>query len=220
MVFLDNTLLAPRESRAAFQPRLTAALLIALAAFTIGMAGFALRGFDIQAWRFGAQQVWRFEMLVFFAALAAGPVGRLTPLTWFADKSRPLLQGFCAAMGVHIAFILLPGLFAVPDGLENRGITASTAFFILFNGGVALVMAFAVNRRLCDSVGEASCRAMLGISAIYFWLCFALIGLAHITGPHRHDPFYELSVILMVAALLARFADRFFAPGNRGNAAL
>ena len=37
---------------------------------------------------------------------------------------------------------------------------------------------------------------MLGISAIYFWLCFALIGLAHITGPHRHDPPYELSVIL------------------------
>jgi hypothetical protein len=212
MVFLDNTLLAPRESRAAFQPRLTAALLIALAAFTIGMAGFALRGFDIQAWRF--------EMLVFFAALVAGPVGRLTPLTWFADKSRPLLQGFCAAMCVHIAFILLPGLFAVPDGLENRGLTAGTTFFILFNGGVALVMASAVNRRLCDSVGESACRAMLGISAIYFWLCFALIGLAHITGPHRHDPFYELSVILMVGALLARFADRFFAPGNRGNAAL
>ena len=58
-------------------------------------------------------------------------------------------------MGLHIAFILLPGLFAVPDGLENRGVTAGTTFFILFNGGVALVMASAVNRRLCDRVGES-----------------------------------------------------------------
>jgi len=37
----------------------------------------------------------------------------------------------------------------------------------------------------------------------------------HITGPHRHDAFYKLSVILMVVVLMARFADRFFESGNR-----
>jgi hypothetical protein len=50
---------------------------------------------------------------------------------------------------------------------------------------------------------------MLGLSVIYFWLCYSLIGLAHISGPHRPDGFYELSVILMVAGLLARFAERY-----------
>jgi len=51
---------------------------------------------------------------------------------------------------------------------------------------------------------------MLGIAAIYFWLCYSLIGLAHISGPHRPDGFYEMSVILMILALLARFTERFF----------
>jgi hypothetical protein len=50
---------------------------------------------------------------------------------------------------------------------------------------------------------------MLGLSVIYFWLCYGLIGLAHISGPHRPDGFYELSVILMVVGLLVRFAERY-----------
>jgi hypothetical protein len=212
MVFLDQTLLAPRAR--AFQPRLTWPLLIALAALAIGLSGAALGGFSTGAVRNGTQWVWRFNCLVFFAALLAGPIGRLTPLTGFAGKGRPLLQGFCAVIGVHIGFILLPNLIAVPDGVSRQGITAGVTAFILFSGVVALVLAAAVNRSLCERAGEAACRTMLGVSVIYFWLCFSLIGLAHITGPHQHDPFYELSVILMVVGLLARFTDRFFAAGN------
>jgi hypothetical protein len=206
MVFLDNTLLAPRE---VFRPQLTVPMLIALAAVAVGLSGWAMGGFDTGALRSGTQLIWRFNLLVFFAALMAGPIGRLTPLTWFAGKGRPLLQGFCAVIGVHIGFILLPALVAVPDGVQDKGITAGVTVFILFTGSVALVLAAAVNRTLCARVGEQACRAMLGLSVIYFWLCFGLIGLAHITGPHQPDAFYELSVILMVVALLARFADRF-----------
>jgi hypothetical protein len=213
MVFLDNTLLAPREQRA-FRPRLSAPLLIALAALVVGLCGYAWGGFDTGALAGGTQMVWRFSLLVFFAALVAGPLGRLTPFAWFAGKSRALLQGFCAVVGVHAAFILLPNLFAVPDGVQSNGVTAGATFFIVFTGSVALVMTAAVNRGLCERVGDKACRAMLGVSVIFFWLCFSLIGLAHITGPHKPDPFYELSVILMVAALLGRFADRFFAARN------
>ena len=215
MVALDNH--APLHRS---RPRPTAALLIALTALTVGLGGLLLYRADDTPLGMATQSVWRFNCLVFFAALVAGPIGRLVPgLSLLADKSRPLLQGFCAAMGVYFAFILVPNLLAVPDGVQPRGITAGTTFFVLFTGSVTLVMAAAANRALCRRFGNRACRTMLGVAAIYFWLCYGLIGLAHISGPHRHDPFYELSVMLMVVALLVRFADRFFENRNPAPAA-
>jgi hypothetical protein len=53
-------------------------------------------------------------------------------------------------------------------------------------------------------------RALLVAATGYFWLCYSVMALARISGPHRPDGFYDLSLILMVAGLLARFADRWF----------
>ena len=52
---------------------------------------------------------------------------------------------------------------------------------------------------------------MLGTSAIYFWLCYSLMALARISGPHRPDIFYDISITLMILALLLRYADRWLA---------
>lgn len=202
--------------------RLTAPLVLVLALATAAVfcTGFALRGFSDNGVRFGTQLVWRFNSLVFFAALVAGPLGRmLPPLHLLADKSRPLLQGFCAAMAVYFAAILLPNLVATPDGIRPAGITAGMAFFVFFTGTVTAVLATAVNRTLCARVGQKACRTMLGIGAIFFWLCYSLIGLAHISGPHRPDSYYEISVILMLLALLARFAEHFLHSWRRVPAA-
>lgn len=206
MVVLDSSAHVPTHP-----VRLTAPLVMALAALCVGLAGLVLNYSDGNALGLATQLVWRFNSLLFFAALVAGPLGRLVPLFHvLADKSRPLLQGFCAAMGVYFAFILLPNLFAVPDGVRPAGITAGTTMFVFFTGSVTLVMAASVSRGLCDKIGPRACRTMLGVAAIYFWLCYSLIGLAHISGPHRPDLFYELSLILMLTGLFARFADRFF----------
>jgi hypothetical protein len=86
--------------------------------------------------------------------------------------------------------------------------------FVLFTGSVTLVMAAAVHSALCEKVGPRACRTILGVAVIYFWLCYSLMGLAHITGPHRPDLFYELSLILMLTGLFVRFADRFFEGRN------
>ena len=63
-------------------------------------------------------------------------------------------------------------------------------------------------------MGEKLRRTFLGTATIYFWLCYAVMGLAHISGPHRPDAFYGISLCLMVAALLARYADHWVAPKN------
>ena len=219
MVVLDNSAYLHARDRFAWHLPAPPSL-IALAALAVGFTGLVLQGFEDNSLAFATQLVWRFNCLVFFTALVAAPVGRLIPqFAMLADKSRPLLQGFCAAMAVYFGFILLPNLFAVPDGVRPAGITAGMTAFVLFTGSVTLVMSAAASQRLCAQVGGKACRTMLGVAAIYFWLCYGLIGLAHISGPHRHDPFYELSVMLMVVALLVRFADRFFENRNPAPAA-
>src|SRR3569833_2867329 len=208
MVSLDHSVVFDRPARV--PPRLPfLVVFVALLALAVFAAGFTLRGFSDNGVRFGTQLVWRFNCLLFFAALVAGPVGRLAGLQWLAQAGRPLLQGFCAAMAVYFGAVLLPNLLAVPDGVRPVGITTGMTVFVFFTGTVTLVMAAAVNRSLCEQVGHAACRTLLGVAVAYFWLCYSLMGLAHISGPHRPDAYYELSVILMLVGLLARFAEHF-----------
>jgi hypothetical protein len=207
MVALDHSAQfdTPQHARPPFAVLFCGALAVAAL-----LAGLVLREFSDEGVRLGTLLVWRLGCLVFFAALVAGPLGRLIrPLRALADKDRPLLRGFCTVLAVYLVAILLPNLLAVPGGIRPAGITAGMVFFVAFTGGVTLVMATALHRSLCRKVGRKACRAMLGVSVIYFWLCYGLIGLAHISGPHRPDVFYELSVILMVTGLLVRFAERF-----------
>ena len=49
------------------------------------------------------------------------------------------------------------------------------------------------------------------VAGAFFWLTYALTGLAHISGPHRPDAFYGISLSLMIGVLLLRFADGFTA---------
>lgn len=79
---------------------------------------------------------------------------------------------------------------------------------------VALVMALtaAPLKRLGGKVliGERTRRTMLGTAFIYFWSCYSLMALARISGPHRPDVFYDISLSLMMIALLVRYADHWF----------
>jgi hypothetical protein len=59
------------------------------------------------------------------------------------------------------------------------------------------------------ALGEQARKAMLGVGMAYFWLAYTLTGLSHLSGPHRPDAFYDISLVLMLMAVLLRFADRF-----------
>ena len=74
-------------------------------------------------------------------------------------------------------------------------------------------------RQAAARVGEKSRRALLSVASSFFWLTYALTGLAHLSGPHRPDAFYGVSLSLMIIALLLRFADRFVAK-LRGTSAI
>ena len=184
---------------------------IALVAAALVLGAIVFRGFSENGFRLGSQLAWRFASFVFFAALVAGPFCRIAArffhgLTAPEDLSRKLVWGFCASYGVYLVSVFLPNVIRP---------SAGATLMVLFGAGVALVMAAAVAplKRLGGKpiIPEKVRRVLLGTAAIYFWLCYSLMALARISGPHRPDVYYGLSLCLMVLALLVRYADRWFA---------
>jgi hypothetical protein len=184
---------------------------VAAAAACLAFASMARHGFDDSGLRQASELDWRFASFVFFAAAAIGPVCRLIPYGPFrrlGGLRRQMIWSFCASYAVFLASMILPNTLG---GVTHDDATLGMTMFSLFGGGAAAVMAFAATRDAAARLGEKSRRALLSVAASYFWLTYALTGLAHLSGPHRPDGFYGLSLSLMILALLLRFADRFWA---------
>jgi hypothetical protein len=182
---------------------------IAVIALALVLGAILFRGFGENGFRLGSQLAWRYASFVFFAALVAGPACRVAArffpaTTPPASLSRKLVWGFCASYGIYLLSVFLPNVIRL---------SAGATLMVLFGGGIALVMAVtaAPLKRLGDRViiPEKVRRVLLGSAAVYFWLCYCVMALARISGPHRPDAFYGISLCLMVAGLLARYADRW-----------
>jgi hypothetical protein len=205
MVALDNISVLGREKVPFHLPRISLPGAVALAAAILVFGSLVVRGFSDNGFRLASQNSWRFACVVFFAAIMAGPMGRLIPaLRRLQQDSCALFMSFCATFGVYLGTVLLPNAFGPRSAEEGTG---ALGLFVLFGAGVTLVMALALTPRLARLLGAGASRALLGVSAAYFWLCYALMGLAHLSHPHRPDGFYGFSLSLMLIALLVRFAD-------------
>lgn len=209
MVALDNAALLGQPVRARLRFSLAPLVGgIALSAAVIVMGAIFYRGFTDNGFRLGSQLAWRYTSLVFFVALVAGPLCRITARFFPAftapeSLGRKLVWGFCASYAVYLLSIFLPNVV---------DLSAGATLMVLFGAGVALVMAATVAPLHVHGravMGEKLRRTFLGTATSYFWLCYALMGLARISGPHRPDAFYGISLCLMVAALLTRYADRW-----------
>lgn len=206
MVALDNSALFG-DSHGYSRLRVTLAPLvgcIALVAAVLVMGAIMSLGFSENGFRLGSQLAWRYASIVFFAAMVAGPASRIAApffhLSVPESLSRKLVWGFCASYGVYLLSVFLPNVIHA---------SAGATLMVLFGGGVALVMA-ACAAPLAFLPANLR-RILLGTATSYFWLCYCLMALARISGPHRPDAFYDISLCLMLTALLARFADRWFA---------
>jgi len=217
MVALDNAAFPGRIRVPRLRLTLTSLIgAIASGAVVLVLGAIIFRGFAENGFRLGSQLAWRYAFLVFFAALVAGPACRLAALLFPSltppeSLGRRLIWGFCASYGVYLLSVFLPNVIAL---------SAGATLMVLFGGSVALVMALtaAPLKRLGDKpvIPVRVRRVMLGVATGYFWLCYAVMGLSRIYGPHRPDGFYGFSLCLMVTGLLVRFADRWFA--DRGPA--
>lgn len=225
MVALDNNAVfgALRIRRLKFTPKFTLAPLvggIALVAVLLVLGAILAQGFAENGFRLGSRLAWRYTFFVFFAALA-GPAlcrlaGRFFPVVSCPESlARKLTWGFCASYGVYLLSVFLPDVIRLSGG---------ATLMVLFGGVVVLGMAVtaAPFKRLGGGplIGEKTRRAIQGTAIVYFWSCYSLMALARISGPHRPDAFYDISLLLMMAALLLCYADRWFARRDRIAAAV
>ena len=201
MVALDNHALFGDRRHARF--RITLAPLvgaIAIVAVALVLGAILARGFSENGFRLGSQLAWRYALL----RLLRRPGGRaglshrgaLFPFSPPPKHSvRKLVWGFCASYGVYLLSVFLPNVIQP---------SAGATLMVLFGAGVVLVMAVAAAplKRLGGKpiVSDKVRRVLLGGAAIYFWLCYCLMALARISGPHRPDAFYGISLCMMVTA--------------------
>jgi hypothetical protein len=185
---------------------------IAMGAVMLVVGSILLRGFAENGFRLGSQLAWRYASFIFFLALVGGPLCRIAArffpqLSVPESLSRRLVWGFCASYGVYLLSVFVPNVIRP---------SAGAALMVGFGAAVALVMAITaapLTRLGRPAIIPAEIRrVLLGTSTIYFWLCYCLMALARISGPHRPDDFYGISLCLMVAGLLARYADRWAMP--------
>jgi len=222
MVALDNKAIfgsVPRL-RLRLAPLVSA---IALVTVALVLGAVLARGFSENGFRLGSQLAWRFTFFVFFAAMIAEPAGRFAArffpgFTWPESLGRKLIWGFCASYGVYLLSVFLPHVIRPSGG---------ATLMVLFGATVALVMALTAaplkrqngNQGGKVLIGERIRRTMLGTAFVYFWSCYSLMALARISGPHRPDAFYDISLSLMMIALLVRYADHWFClHGSAGKA--
>jgi hypothetical protein len=185
--------------------------IVAAMAALMGLAAMAMHGFDDRGLRLASELDWRFASFIFFAAAIVGPVCRMLPLAICKQSAvlrRQTIWAFCASYGVFLAMTLLPNSLG---GVMHTDLTAGMTIFSIFGGFIVAVLAYATGRDAAALVGEPARQALLTVAGGFFWLTYALTGLAHLSGPHRPDAFYGISLSLMIFALLLRFADRFVA---------
>ena len=183
----------------------------AAAAILVALAGMVLHGFNDAGLRLASEWSWRFASFVFVAAAMTGPLCRLLPFAGaevLGAIRRQMIWSFCACYGVFLAVMLLPNALG---GVTHDDLTAGMTIFSLFGGFIVAALAYATSLDAVKLLGEPARRAVMTVAGAFFWLTYALTGLAHISGPHRPDAFYGISLSLMIGVLLLRFADGFTA---------
>jgi len=169
------------------------------------------RGFSENGFRLGSQLAWRYASFVFVAALAMGPLCRITACFFSSftppeSLSRKLVWGFCAAYGIYLLSVFIPNVIHLSAGAMLMTVFGSTVVLVM-----AITAAPLVRLGGPPILPDKVRKVLLGTSTIYFWLCYSLMALARISGPHRPDAYYDLSLSLMILALLLRYADRWLA---------
>lgn len=181
-------------------------LLIAVATALLAAIGLMRAGFGADGLDAAALSAGRFAAMVFFAAIVAGPLSRLFAAQVFRGygaRRRDILRGFCASYALYIVIAMGAAFWA------GQGPAPGMAAFAIFSFAMLAVMAGASTRTVGKYLGRSVQHAVLALAAIYFWLCFVVPVLTRIDGPHRPDAYYGFCMLLMIGALLLRFADSY-----------
>ncbi len=174
------------------------------AAIVLSLAGFLLHGGGPNGARFAGSLMLFSSSVVFAAYYVAAPLSRLVPATaqTFGAWRFSIALSFVGMIAVFLVSTLAPSYEA------NGSVSLPTLAFAALT--VLVAAAFAVSAGSKRTANSVTLRSLQSLSSGYFWMVFALMDLDRMQGPHRPDPIpYGLSLLLLVLALLVRFADAF-----------
>ncbi|HVZ91767.1 MAG TPA: hypothetical protein VG843_08955 [Rhizomicrobium sp.] len=174
------------------------AIYSALAGLLIGWIGFNQSGGGEIGARSVSNLISNAAQLLFVLYYVAGPLSRLVPLpaAGHLGREEPAFAG--AFVGTYASFlfwVLMPGLS------PGERLPAPTLAFAILSA--AALLGLAQSRAARTAAG----RAIRSVSIAYFWVAFALADLDRLIGPHRPEPFYGASLLLLSVAVIVRFAD-------------
>lgn len=158
------------------------------------------------AWGTAATMTSRFATVVFALAMVVEPIGRLFPVRFTqaaAQERSGLMLGF-----VVTSFVSL-GCLLAPSQLHSQEMSVPAVAYAAFTSLILIVMLFSSHPATVRLIGAPVWRSLQRIAMAYFWMVFVLIGIDHMVGPHRPDGWHGFAVLLLVGALLIRFADAF-----------
>ena len=176
-------------------------------ALATAIGAFLLHGGDANAMRFATQTVFRASTVAFLLFYLATPLGHLIP-------SRPTLVLARERIGLSLAFAGMYAVFLVcavaPDYFAGTHIPLATLTFTAFSAIILAVVLAGERAAHADASWRPALRTMEIIGVAYFWAAYAVNDLDHMSGPHRPDGYYGLSLTILVLALFVRFADSFW----------
>lgn len=186
---------------------LTAGVVLAV---LLSVGGFLLHGGGVNGTRFANSLMLFSSSLVFATYYMAGPLSRLVPAAQALGALRfSIAYGFVGMVAVFLVSIL------APDYTTKNSMALPTMSFAALTALVAV--AFLISAGSKRTANSATLRSLQSLTSGYFWLVFAVMDLDRMQGPHRPDPIpYGLSLLLLVAVLLVRFADAFVARHKAG----
>ncbi|MBL6938354.1 MAG: hypothetical protein ISS15_02045 [Alphaproteobacteria bacterium] len=154
------------------------------------------------AWSDAAENVSRFSLLVFVAAMVVEPLSRIFPTKVteaLARERGSLVLAFVIVSVVSLACDLAPSQL---DG-EKLGLQAFA--YAMLTAGILLVTLFSAHPATKKILGGPVWRTMQRIATTYFWLVFTVTALDHIAGPNVTDRWWGISLLLLITAVLVRF---------------
>ena len=173
------------------------------AAIVLSLAGFLLHGGGPNGARFASSLMLFSSSVMFAVYYVAAPLSRLVPATQaFGAWRFSIACGFVGMIAVFLVSTLAPSYEA------NGSVSLPTLAFAALT--VFVAAAFTVSAGSKRTAHSVTLRSLQSLSSGYFWMVFAVMDLDRMQGPHRPDPIpYGLSLLLLVLALLVRFADAF-----------
>jgi hypothetical protein len=172
-------------------------------AVLIAWVSFLIRGGDMNGARFAASVVLYASSLAFVAYYIAGPLSRLVrakATRVLGEERFAIAYGFIGMTGVYIVCVLMP------DYMTSARVSLPTLAYVVFTALVSVVFLLSAGSKRADK--SVTLRSLRSLSSGYFWLAFAFVDLDRMVGPQRPETEpYGISLLLLVVALLIRFAD-------------